>query len=183
MTMKTVRKTKLKNMKRKQRIEKRIIKSYSRTERGKQFYETVPVVKSFDFDKQTQDWNPDFPHTLDDKIEPRYHIPRKIQNICEYLKDLFCIDHKILLDIRYRKNNNTGVCYHEMSEDGYQRIVVGAWNGLRATTLIHEFLHAAGFDHQYEINGYSDYRSTCTLDTYTPLIVKDIFGRKEVLLN
>ncbi len=183
MTKKQFRKTKLKIMKRKQILEKRLVQTWSRTKRYNKFYERLPVIKNFNFDKTTQDWNPSFPHELDEKLTPRYVISKKLVKFCEYLKDLFCIDTNILLDIRYEKDSNSGTCFNQISSDGYQRIMVGARNGLRATTLIHEFLHASGLDHEYEINGYSDYRSTCTLDTYSPLIVKDIFGKKEVLLT
>jgi len=180
MTNKVIRKTKLKTMQRKQRIEKRLVQSWSRVKRHTKFYERLPVVKNFEFKERTQDWNPKFGHALD-TTEKRTYVPEKIQSFCEYLKDLFCIDHKILLDIRYNKSNSSGRCCGAMF-DGYQRIMVGASGGLRASTVIHEFLHASEFNHEYEINEYSDFRSTCTLDTYSPLIVKDIFGKKEVLL-
>jgi hypothetical protein len=177
------RKTKLKTMQRKQRIEKRLVQSYSRINRGSTFYERLPVLKNFNFDKRTQDWNPIYPHELDDeKLTPRFYVPDKLQSFCEYLKDLFCIEDKILLDIRYAKNNNKGTYYRKVSNDGHVKIELGARNGLRASTVIHEFIHAMGFDHEYEINDFSNFRSTCTLDTFSPLIVNDIFGRKEVLL-
>lgn len=168
-------------MVRKQKLEKRNIRSWTTGENAKQVYGRLPVMKSFDYPTRTQDWNPTFPHPLDAKSTPRFYIPEKLQSFCEHLKDLFCIDQKILLDIRYRKNNNCGMCYYR-DVDGWIRIEAGASTGLRASTIVHEFLHAAGFDHEWEINGYSDYRSTCTKDTYSPLIVKDIFGIKEVLL-
>ncbi len=190
--MKKYRKTKLKTMQRKQKLEKRITKSWVRVpkivygelkHKDKQVYSTIPVLKNFQVIKKTQDWNPDFPHELDTTLNPRYHVGNLIQNVGEFLKDLFCISDKILLDIRYKTNNNTGTCHRTLSKDGYLRIRIGASGGLRATTLIHEFLHAGGFDHEYDINGYTDYRSTCVLDNYSKLICKDIFGKKEVFLT
>jgi hypothetical protein len=145
--------------------------------------EKIPIVKNFQYEIK-QEWNPPYPHEHDDK-KTRYFVPKHIQSFCEYLKDLFCIDDKIFLQIRYYQNNHNGLAwYHKVSiKDGYLKIQVGAKEGLRATTLIHEFLHAAGFDHEYEMNGTHDFRSTCTLDTYSPLICKDIFGIKEVFLT
>ena len=145
-------------------------------------WDRVPIIKNFVFKKRTQDWNP--PETLaDTKITPRYWVPKHVQSFCEYLKDLFCIDDKILLDIRYHKRNHTGGCTWNPSEDGFIHIVIGASAGLRASTIVHEFLHAMGQDHEYDLNEIHDYRSNCTMDTYSPIIVNDIFGRREVFLT
>ena len=169
-------------MKNKQKIEFRTTFDFVQVTPARKEYHKIPIMKNFMFDKLTQDWNPEFPHKLDTKLTTRYFVPKHLQIFCEYLKDLFCIDCNILLDVRYEKNKNCGTCYSEESDDGYRKIVVGAKGGLRATTLVHEFLHMAGFDHEWQINDFADYRSTCTKDTYSPLIVKDIFGRKEVFL-
>ncbi len=142
----------------------------------------VPIIKNFVFKKTTQDWNPGMTKA-DTKIEPRYLVPNHVSSFCEYLKDLFCIDDKILLDIRYQKHNHSGSCNWNPSEDGFVHIVIGARSGLRASTLVHEFLHAMGQDHEYELNETHDYRSNCTMDTYSPAIVNDIFGRREVFLT
>lgn len=164
--------------------------SLSRKERTKKVWKRIPIVKNFVFQKikvfnkgVTQNWNPDFPHELDSKISPRYIVPRHIIEFCEYLKDLFCIEQDILLDIRYAKNNESGMCYYKVSKDHYMKILIGARGGLRATTLIHEFIHAAGYDHRYEINTTHDFRSCSTLDNYSPLICKDVFGIREVFLT
>lgn len=174
---------KLKHMKRRQRTENRIIYDYRNIVPAVKQYHKVPVVRKFVYTKRTQDWNPDYPHELDTKLNGRVWVSAHIQCLCEYLKDLFCIEDKILLDISPKTDRNCGFCSHIRSADGYIRIMVGARGGLRATTLVHEFLHAAGFSHAWAIDGHSDYRSTCTKDTYSKLIVKDIFGRKEVLLT
>jgi len=164
-------------MKRKQKIEKRPTLSWSRSNRYAQVLESLPVIKSFDFKARTQDWNRSDRYT---DGEEKFYINNIIQSFCEYLKDLFCIDYEIHLNIRPNKDNNSGSTWLYPLKCF---VKIGAKGGIRATTLVHEFLHVTGLDHEYEINGYSDYRSTCTLDTYSPLIVKDIFGRKEVLVT
>jgi len=174
----TKRKTKLKTMKRKVKLEKRIVIGYKNAgSYDKEFKETLPVLNRFDFNKNTQDWTPKLPN-----LKIKYYVPKKISNFCEYLKDLFCIQEKIILDIRYQRNNMAGICYRKKIDD-HKRVLIGGKTGIRATTLVHEFLHAAGFNHENNINGYSDYSHRHTKDTYSPLIVKDIFGKKEVLLN
>lgn len=161
------RKTKLKNMKRKQRIEKRFVKVYNKTTTNKSF-KSLPVIRKFDFDKRTQEWD-----------SSEFHTPKYLANFCEYLKDLFCIDVEIHLKFNTKKDFNTGNC-------GWHRdpivIIIGARNGILASTLIHEFLHAAGFNHSRNLNGYTDFMSNCVHDRYSDLICKDIFGRRDILL-
>lgn len=127
-------------------------------------------VKKFDFNKRTQDWN---------KSPNKIYINETLQSFCEYLKDLFCIDREIKLDLRPHKNNHCGRCSIGLIPIG---IIIGGKKGIRASTVVHEFLHAGGFHHEDDINGYSDFRSDCKKDYYSPLIVKDIFGTKEVTL-
>ncbi len=169
------------------RLETRRAKEYYKTtikrtnHKYRERWITIKVLKHFDFDKVTQDWNPnDWNPTSN--YGTRYYVTQTIANFAEYLKDLFCIDHKILLDIRYAKDSNSGYCMNAIT-NGYMHITIGAVTGIRATTFIHEFLHAAGFDHEYEIDGYSDFRSNPALDGYSKLICKDIFGRKEIFLK
>jgi len=184
--------TKLKTQKKRVRLEKRYTKTYKRNliKKDGDFVvndysvnQMIFAIKNFDFKKRTQEWNPDFPHELDTRLTPRIYVNKTIQSFCEYLKDLFCVTDKILLDIRYLKSNNTGICYYKISKDGYRKIKIGARTGVRAVTLIHEFLHAAGFGHEYDIDGYTDYRSNCALDNYSKLVCKDIFGKREVFIN
>lgn len=161
------RKTKLKNMKRKQRIEKRYVKVYNKTT-GKKSWKSIPVIRKFDFDKKTQEWD-----------SSEFHTPKYLANFCEYLKDLFCIDMEIHLKFDTDVNFNTGHCGWLIDPI---IIKIGARYGILASTLIHEFLHAAGIEHKRNLNGYTDYMSTCTNDRYSDLICKDIFGRSEILL-
>lgn len=136
---------------------------------------TAPFIKKFDYSERTQDWNRK--RLTDNK--PVYYINERIQSFCEYLKDLFCIDYEVCLELRPYKNHQSGFTrlYQMLCQ-----VLVGGKDGYRATTIVHEFLHAAGFDHEDSINGYSDFRSNCAHDDYSKLVVRDIFGRDEVLL-
>lgn len=140
------------------------------------FKDSVPVIKNFDFNKRTQEWNGLWASYGGQSSD--FYINETLQSFCEYLKDLFCIDEQLIVVFRNYKDNQSG---YTTSDRTPTEIVIGAKDGVRATTVVHEFIHAMGYEHEWEINGYSDFRSNCNLDNYSRLIVKDIFGRYEVL--
>ena len=123
------------------------------------------------------------------------YINNKIQGVIDQLVDLFCLEDCIpSVSIRPRKHNMTGNCTYATTTNN-PKIVVGCREGLRLTTLIHELIHAAGYKHKEDINGYSDFAHTHDddewrynkgyrrmTDAYSPLIVKDLFGKREVIL-
>jgi len=196
------RKTKLKTTKRKQLME---IRQRGHTRNGAYTYDKwLAVIPSFPFKKRTQDWN-DQNRELSYSKKNLVYINETMQSFLEYLKDLFCVDYYISFEIVATKeamSGNTMMPSVHWKDDrniyrgkkskknpgGWEcrkdvHIVVGGKGGVLASTVVHEFLHASGFDHEWQINGYTNYRSMGHLDRYSNLIVRDIFGRDEVLLQ
>jgi len=105
------------------------------------------------------------------KFTEEVHVNKIIQGIVDQICDLFCIDdeYKPILNLRPYKNNQCG--YFDPSDN---TITVGCKGGLRLTTLVHEYLHAAGYDHQDECSIDTRFRSNCELDSFSKLIVKDL---------
>ena len=115
-------------------------------------------------------------------MQEEIYINKKIQAWIDKLIDLFCLeDNKPLVILKPNKNNMCGYCLHAII-DHDSVITIGWKNGLRLTTLIHEFIHAMGYHHTYELNGYSDYRGTHTKDQYSKLVCKDLTGKKELII-
>lgn len=125
-----------------------------------------------------------------------YYINKKIQGYIDNLIELFCLQDNIpKVYLRPNKDNMSGYCTHFTSKTNSE-ITVGCRGGLRLTTLVHEFLHAAGFPHTDEINDFANFRTSHddpkyrykdgqrqhSRDTYSPLIVKDLCGKKELIL-
>lgn len=122
------------------------------------------------------------------------YINKKTQAWIDKLIDLFCLeDAKPTIVLRPRRDNRTGytsnfVGYESTNPKQNSIVQIGCKGGIRLTTLVHEMLHVAGFDHEYEINGYSNFRNIhCSIttekirDDYSPLIVKDLTGKKELI--
>ena len=196
------RKTKLKTTRRKQRME---IRQRGHTRNGLYTYDKwLAVIPSFPFKKRTQDWNDQNRH-LEYSKKNLVYINETMQSFLEYLKDLFCVDYYISFEIVASQSAMSGQTampsLHWKDDRNIYRgkkskknpygwecrkdvhIHVGGKGGVLASTVVHEFLHASGFDHTWQINGYTDYRSYGHLDRYSNLIVRDIFGRDEVLLQ
>lgn len=113
------------------------------------------------------------------KGNEKIYINKKINQLIDHLTDLFCLDHRPIV-ILHKGKRRHGHCSWKITP-----IVIHVWleNGkLDANVLIHEFLHVAGWGHEWEINGWANFRSDYYLDNFTPLIVRDIFGKKEVWL-
>jgi len=124
------------------------------------------------------------------------YINKKIQAWIDKLTDLFCLeDNKPTVFLRPNRNNMSGNCKYATIENN-SVIVIGCRDGLRLTTLVHEFIHAMGYGHINNINGYSHFnhlhdnpkwRYNKTgfrkmTDTYSLLIVKDLTGKKELII-
>ena len=109
------------------------------------------------------------------------YVTKRYIEVMDKIKDLLCISHiDVLLVIHPNKNNGFGKC---VSGRGPVEVHVGIkGGGLSASTLIHELLHAAGYDHKRNINGYSDFMSNGRNDLYSKLICSDLFGKKEVII-
>ena len=125
------------------------------------------------------------------------YINKSIQSYIDKLVDLFCLQDNIpTVSIRPKKNNMSGYCKYSTLTTNSE-ITIGCKGGLRLTTLVHEFLHAAGFGHTWEINNvnnftgrhdgntafrYKNGQRQHSRDTYSPLIVKDLTGKRELII-
>lgn len=125
-----------------------------------------------------------------------YYINGKIQKYIDKLVDLFCLQDNVpTIYLRPKMHNMRGYCSFAGNGKNSE-ITIGCKNGLRLTTLVHEFLHANNIHHEYEIDGIRNFRSMHddpkyrykngirqhSRDTYSPLIVKDLCGKKELIL-
>lgn len=123
------------------------------------------------------------------------YINKDIQSWIDRLIDLFCLeDNKPIVTLSLRKDNRSGYCYHATPLEN-SRITVGCKGGkIRLTTLVHEFIHAMGYRHENEINGWANFhhfhpegvRQSKKLkgqyDNFSRLIVKDLCGKYELLI-
>jgi len=96
---------------------------------------------------------------------------------------LFCLDHKPVVLLKYRKKGVRGTCQGRCHWH-VTPIVIEVYTNhkgqLKLTTLVHEFLHASGWGHTWEINGWSNFIGI--KDDFSPLIVKDLTGKKQLIL-
>ena len=127
------------------------------------------------------------------KVEVRpVYVPKRYMD--EYLKicDLFCIPEEHIPEFRiYPKVVHRGNCkYRKLPQRMLIRIglVSGQWgigkkDGLPMTVVIHELLHALGYSHQDDINGYSKFGWNTGNDEFSRLICKDIYGIKEKIIR
>ena len=110
------------------------------------------------------------------------YVTKRYIEVMDKIKDLFCISHiDVQLFIHPNKDSGFGKCVY--SKDPIEVHVGVKGGGVSASTLIHELLHAAGYDHKRNINGYSDYMSNGDNDLYSKLVCKDLFGKKEVIMQ
>lgn len=102
---------------------------------------------------------------------------KKVENWISKIVDLFCLeDNPPNVELKQWHNQKGYYRYKDHT------ILIGCKKGIRLTTLVHEMLHATGHSHTWEINGWANYRSNCKMDNYSPLIVKDLTGKKELVL-
>ena len=111
------------------------------------------------------------------------YINKEIQYWISVLTDLFCLDHTPIVQIRTsNRNDRHGECWWFCTP-----IVVTVWavNGkISLKTLIHEFLHCAGYGHEWEINGWANFGfgTGKDRDRFSRLILRDLTGKDEVWL-
>ncbi len=111
-------------------------------------------------------------HTLMKRPIP---INDEIQSWINKLTNLFCLNHTPIVQLR--GNKDQGQC------NWYTTpiiISIGGKETISLKTLVHEFIHAMGRDHEWKIDGVHDFRSDNKLDTFSPLIVKDLTGKDEL---
>lgn len=111
------------------------------------------------------------------------YVNKEIQYWISVLTDLFCLDHTPIVQIRTSsRRDRHGECWWNVTP-----IVITVWarNGkVSLKTLVHEFLHACGYGHEYEINGWAHfgYGHGRDRDRFSRLIVRDLTGKEDVLL-
>lgn len=117
------------------------------------------------------------------------YINKEINGLIDYLTDLFCLPERPKIFLSTTRNKGSGTYWNRTNE-----IVIGCKGGkIDAKVLIHEMLHAAGFEHKDEEYGldkwpqfgyYSNYvqNKSYGYDEYSDMVCKDIFGVKEKYL-
>jgi len=116
------------------------------------------------------------------------YINKEIQTWINYLTNFFCLDHVPIVILKYRDTRKFvgschGRCYWSVSP-----IVIQIWTDYKGhfdlKTLIHEFLHACGYNHEYEINGWANfgYGEGKDRDRYSRLLCRDLTGKESVIL-
>ena len=114
------------------------------------------------------------------KYRTNTYLNREMRDYISQLTELFCLDHTPVVQLKPNWNSNQhGVCHWRETPI---RIEIGCKEGVSLQVLVHEFIHAMGYDHEWEINGFSNFRSQTGLDTFSGLIVKDLVGKKELII-
>ncbi len=98
------------------------------------------------------------------------------------------MDHTPIVQIKPRKNGHIngrcfGVCHWHVTPIVID-IVADKRGKVSLHTLVHEFLHACGYSHKWELNGWANFGFGKGLDRdrFTTLVVKDLTGKKEIIL-
>jgi hypothetical protein len=114
------------------------------------------------------------------KHQTKYYINKKIQDWAKYLTDYFCLDHVPVVQYNCEKHNY-GRCHWQETPI---RITLNRKTGCRLQVLVHEFLHATGYRHEYEINGWANYGfgKGKDRDRFSTLIVRDLIGKDDLQL-
>lgn len=112
------------------------------------------------------------------------YVNKEIQYWIGVLTDLFCLDHTPIVILKRRDTRKVhgscgGRCWWHVTP-----IVIEVYldykGRLPLSLLVHEFIHAMGYDHTWEINGWANFRSA--KDNFSRLIVKDLTGKYELML-
>jgi len=113
------------------------------------------------------------------------YVSKRIMDEYLFVCDLFCFPKEEIPELRiYPKvNKHSGRYGHGDQSPHYALIRVGALGGVAMTTIIHELVHAMGYGHERNINGYSDFHTIHGVDYFSPLICQDIYGKKEVIIE
>lgn len=123
-----------------------------------------------------------------EKRRENVHINKATQYWIDRLTDLFCLDHTPTILLKRRDTHRfrgscLGRCYWTCTP-----IVIEIWldhNGnFELSTLVHEFLHATGYNHKWQINGWANfgYGRGRDRDRFSMLIVRDLTGKDELIL-
>jgi len=123
-----------------------------------------------------------------EKRRENVYICKATQYWIDKLTDLFCLDHepKVLLKRRDTRRFR-GSCYGRCHW-GVTPIVIEIWldhdGHFELSTLVHEFLHATGYRHSWELNGWANFGRGFgrDRDRFSMLIVRDLTGKDELIL-
>jgi hypothetical protein len=129
------------------------------------------------------------------------YVNANVVHLVSKLVDLFCIGVDFDFKISPRRSNAAGNSTIPSKEKGPQstktpRAIVGCSQRgkVRGTTVVHELLHMAGYEHTRGINETHNYtalhyvcfssgfRNQDQVDTYSRLVLKDLTGKYEVFL-
>jgi hypothetical protein len=116
------------------------------------------------------------------------HINKEIQYWIGVLTDLFCLDHTPIVILKRRDSRKfrgscLGRCHWAVTP-----IVVEIYTDYKGNfdlkVLVHEFLHACGYGHEYEINGWANFGfgHGKDRDRYSRLILRDLTGKDKLML-
>lgn len=112
------------------------------------------------------------------------YINKNIQYWISTLTNLFCLDHTPIVILKRRDTRKVHGSCGGRCHWGVSPIVIEVFldyrGRLKLSLLVHEFLHASGHDHTWEINGWANFRSAN--DNFSRLIVKDLTGKYELIL-
>lgn len=124
------------------------------------------------------------------------YINKEIEGWIDTLTELFCLqDNRPIVTLSLKRNNKCGRCLFATPKIN-SKIVIGCKDGkIRLSTLVHEFIHAMGYAHITNINGWAnfhhyhesenrelDHMKKGQYDNFSRLIVKDLTGRYELLI-
>jgi len=102
------------------------------------------------------------------------------------LTDYFCLDHKPIVILKRRRRKSWGgIC--GLCDWYVTPIVITIWiddDKISLKTLVHEFIHATGYNHKWELNGWANYGfgRGRDRDRYSMLVTRDLCGKEDLLL-
>lgn len=114
------------------------------------------------------------------------YINKQIQYWIDRLTDLFCLDHTPIVILKRRRNELRGR-YCGLCQWNVTPIVITVWienNKVSLNTLVHEFLHACGYGHKWELNGWANfgYGRGKDRDRFSRLVTRDLCGKDDLEL-
>lgn len=112
------------------------------------------------------------------------YINKEIGGWIDKLTDLFCLENKPIVQIRASKRQDRhGQCWYTTP------CIIDIWTNhehgkISLKTLVHEFLHATGYKHEYEINDWANfgYGKGSDRDKFSKLVTRDLCGKDDLLL-
>lgn len=116
------------------------------------------------------------------------YINKEIQYWIGVLTDLFCLDHTPIVILKRRDTRKVRGSYHGLCQWNVTPIVITIFTDYEGhfdlKVLVHEFLHACGYGHEHEINGWANFGfgDGKDRDRYSRLILRDLTGEDSVIL-